>query len=81
MADYNVFSEIRRNEMPSDPATRADVQHVLDHGYVVLENVFTLAEAEEAKAELRRLNGADPLTGRNKFEGLDTTRIYSLLNK
>jgi hypothetical protein len=81
MADYTVFKEIPRHQMPSDPVARADIQHVLEHGYVVLENIFTLAEAEEAKAELRRLSGSDPLKGRNKFEGLDTTRIYSLLNK
>jgi hypothetical protein len=80
--NYTVYpDDIPRHEMPSDPRTRVDIEHVLEHGYVVLENVFTVVEAEEAKAELRRLSGSDPMTGRNNFEGLDTTRIYSLLNK
>ena len=67
--------------LPSHPQTRTDILSVLEHGYVVLPNVFSKAEAEEAKAELRRLSGTNPLKGRNAFEGLDTSRIYSLLNK
>ncbi len=66
---------------PTDPISRADIQHVLSHGYVVLNDVFTAFEAEEAKTEMRRLGGDVPLKGRNPFEGLNTNRIYSLLNK
>ena len=66
---------------PTDAISRADIQHVLEHGYIVLNDLFTQSEAEEAKAEMRRLSGDGPLKGRNPFEGLNTNRIYSLLNK
>jgi hypothetical protein len=65
----------------SDPQFQQDIEHVHEHGYVILENVFTRDEAEAAKQEIARLSGHDPKTGRNDFEGLDTNRIYSLLNK
>jgi hypothetical protein len=68
-------------ELPGDPKTRSNVQHVLDDGYVVLQNLFTKQDAEAAIAEVRRLSGSAPKRGRNPFEGLDTNRIYSLLNK
>jgi len=48
---------------------------------VILENCFSKAEAEDAKAEIGRLGGKEPESGRNPFEGLKTNRIYSLLNK
>ena len=67
--------------MPEDSQTREDIEHVLKHGYVVLKDVFTQEEAEEARADMRRLHGEKPLGGRNDFEGLDTNRVYSLLNK
>lgn len=67
--------------MPTDPQTRRDVEEVLENGYIILENSFTLAEAAEAKAEIDRLSGEHPEAGRNPFEGLKTNRIYSLLNK
>lgn len=67
--------------LPTDPVDRANIQHVLKHGYVVLENCFSKEEAEAAKAEIDRLSGSAPVTGRNAFEGLNTNRIYSLLNK
>ena len=67
--------------LPEDPVSRADVQHVLEHGFVILENVFTKAEANEAVAELQRLSGEAPKSGRNTFEGFSTNRVYALLNK
>lgn len=69
------------HKLPTDPKHRANVEHVLEHGYVVLKDAFSKQEAEEAKAEMRRLGGARPKRGRNPFEGKDTNRIYSLLNK
>ncbi|KAF2432123.1 phytanoyl-CoA dioxygenase [Tothia fuscella] len=66
---------------PSNPQTRADIEHVLEHGYVILEDCFSKAEAEDAKKEIRRLSGDSPEPGRNPFEGLKTNRIYALLNK
>lgn len=70
-----------RNPMPKDPVDRANVVKVLRDGYVVIENCFTKQEAEAAKAEIDRLSGSAPIAGRNAFEGLNTNRIYSLLNK
>lgn len=69
------------HSMPSDPKTRANIEHVLEHGYVIIPNAFSTQDAEAAKAEMLRLSGARPKAGRNPFEGLDTNRIYSLLNK
>lgn len=74
-------SNVRWRDLPTDPISRADIEHVLEHGYVILHNVFTKDEAEAAKAEIQRLSGSSPLKGRNPFEGIDTTRVYSLLNK
>ncbi|KAI9713446.1 MAG: hypothetical protein M1820_000828 [Bogoriella megaspora] len=67
--------------LPSDPSARSDVEQVMEHGYIVMKDVFTRGEAESVKTEIKRLTGSAPLTGRNNFEGVDTTRIYSLLNK
>lgn len=79
---FDFYSKaVGRKALPRDPVTRADVEHVLEHGYVVLPDCFTKAEAKEARDEILRLLGREPLGGRNAFEGLDTNRIYSLLNK
>ena len=72
---------LKKKPLPDDPATRADVEHVIKHGYVILPNCFTKEEAKEARDEIQRLLGETPLGGRNPFEGLSTNRIYSLLNK
>lgn len=81
MAPFNLFSKAPKRELPSDPTWCADIEGVLAYGYVVLNDVFTKAVAEEAKAEMRRLTGNAPLKGHNPFEGISTNRIYSLLNK
>jgi len=72
---------VPENSLPQSPIDRANIEHVLKHGYVVLEDVFTKENAEEAKSEMRRLSGEQAKKGRNPFEGLDTIRVYSLLNK
>ncbi|KAK2749370.1 hypothetical protein FQN57_006302 [Myotisia sp. PD_48] len=79
----DAYQAITRNPkpLPTNPIDRANVEHVLQHGYVVLENCFTKEEAQEAKDEMVRLNGKNPSRGRNAFEGLNTNRIYSLINK
>jgi hypothetical protein len=41
--------------LPSDPTLRADIEHVLEHGYVILPNCFSKAEAREAREEIVRL--------------------------
>ncbi|KAF2181810.1 PhyH-domain-containing protein [Zopfia rhizophila CBS 207.26] len=69
---------------PTDPQALRDIEHVEKHGYVILEDVFSIAEAEEAKAEIERLRTKDasgPKGGRNEFEGWRTERIYGLLDK
>lgn len=72
---------LRERELPDDPATRRDVEEVIKNGYIILENSFSLEAAAEAKAEIERLNAGAPEVGRNSFEGLNTNRIYGLLNK
>jgi hypothetical protein len=62
------------------------INHITEHGYVVIPNAFSSEEIEEAKAEVRRLasaprTGGASLRGRNTFEGLKTQRIYALANK
>jgi ectoine hydroxylase-related dioxygenase (phytanoyl-CoA dioxygenase family) len=79
---FNFTSGILQGKpLPSDPVARADIEHVLEHGYVILPDCFTKAEAKEAREEIKRLLGDNPLGGRNAFEGINTNRIYSLLNK
>ena len=81
MAPFKLYSEDPKRKLPEDPKSRSDVEAILANGYVILDDVFTKAEAEEAKGEMRRLSGKAPLKGRNSFEGVNTNRIYSLLNK
>lgn len=81
-ASFKIYTRaVERKPLPEDPTLRADIEHVLEHGYVVIPNCFTKAEAKEARDEIVRLLGHQPLGGRNKFEGINTNRIYSLLNK
>jgi hypothetical protein len=71
-------------QKPTDPQTLKDIEHVEEHGYIILENVFSVTKAEEAKAEINRLRTKDlsgPSAGRNEFEGFQTERIYGLLDK
>ncbi|KFY18171.1 hypothetical protein V492_00106 [Pseudogymnoascus sp. VKM F-4246] len=81
MASRSVMSRNAGPGLPKDPVAVADISHVETHGYVILPSIIPLEEVQAAKAEIVRLSGATPLKGRVPFEGLDTTRIYSLLNK
>lgn len=76
-----ISTTLQRKPLPTDERTRANIEHVLKHGYVILPDCFTKAEAQEAKDEMDRLSGKEPMVGRNGFEGFNTNRIYSLLNK
>lgn len=67
--------------LPTEPSLRRDIEHVQEHGYVILREQFSREDAREAREEIWRLLGHTPLTGRNPFEGEATHRIYSLLNK
>ncbi|MAD16989.1 MAG: phytanoyl-CoA dioxygenase [Alteromonadaceae bacterium] len=58
--------------------TQADLKHVEEHGYIVIENVLSGDEITTVK------NSISPLlneTGRNSFEGYKTQRLYGVLNK
>jgi hypothetical protein len=75
------FTSTPHKPLPEDSQLRADILHVLEHGYVILPDQFSPQAARAAKDGINRLSGADPEAGRNPFEGLKTNRIYSLLNK
>ncbi|KAH7261635.1 phytanoyl-CoA dioxygenase family protein [Fusarium tricinctum] len=69
-----------------DPSNQENINSVIKNGYVILENLFTDTEVEQACEELKHLAespAAGPASsgGRNKFEGFLTNRIYALLNK
>ena len=79
-----VGADRRLKKAPSSNEGRIQelVDHINEHGYVVLPNIYTQAEMEEAKAEVSRLEEAHEATrGRNTFEGEKTDRIYALANK
>jgi len=62
------------------------IDHVLEHGYVILERIFTREQVDKANAELARLealqtSGPASKGGRNSFEGFHTKRIYALADK
>ena len=75
------YTDTPHKPLPSDPSLSSDIKHVLEHGYVILQNQFSKDKARDTIAEIDRLSGTDPEAGRNDFEGLKTNRIYSLLNK
>jgi len=69
-----------------DPAVAHLIDHVLEHGYVILPSIFTPAEVSTANNELERLeseknSGPASQAGRNDFEGFNTGRIYALADK
>jgi hypothetical protein len=67
--------------LPEDPVKRADIEAVLKDGYVALHNLLTEEDIEILKEDVVRMTGEKPKLGRHIFEGADTVRIYSLLNK
>ncbi len=60
------------------PETAADHAALMRDGYVVIERLLDAKTCEAIRAESRRLLGA---TGRNRFEGLKTQRVYNVLAK
>jgi hypothetical protein len=93
----NVNSEVgadqrlgrRGTAAPRDARIQGLIDHVVEHGYVIIPEAFTDEEIREAKAELKRLEIAAPkigssstrTRGRNTFEGRKTHRIYGLAGK
>lgn len=57
---FKIYSRASdRKPLPEDPALRADIEHVLEHGYVILPDCFSKAEAKEARDEIDRLLSKD----------------------
>ncbi|KAH7205116.1 uncharacterized protein BKA55DRAFT_629165 [Fusarium redolens] len=83
-SDVGTYAKLFNKKV--DPHNEDLIHSVIENGFVILENMFTEAEVEEACQELKRLSESDaagPASsgGRNKFEGFRTNRIYALLNK
>jgi hypothetical protein len=60
------------------PETEADHAALMRDGYVIIERLLDAKTCEAIRAESCRLLGA---TGRNRFEGLKTQRVYNVLAK
>jgi hypothetical protein len=68
------------------PSIQHFIDHILEHSYVILQNIYTTAQVDLANRELARLDAlgyAGPASkgGRNSFEGFNTNRIYALTDK
>ncbi|KAH8897150.1 phytanoyl-CoA dioxygenase family protein [Thozetella sp. PMI_491] len=80
------FGRFGQKSAQSDLRVQKLIESTVENGFVVIQNAFTEAEIEEAKAELLRLSrtpqaGPAAERGRNPFEGLSTQRIYALIDK
>lgn len=68
-----------------DSSVQHLIDHVLEHGYVILPNIFTPEQVEIANSEVARLETLDAgpaaVAGRNHFEGFKTGRVYALADK
>jgi len=69
-----------------DSSVQHLIDHVIEHGYVILPSIYTREQVDTANAELARLeslqsSGPASKAGRNPFEGLNTKRIYALPDK
>ncbi|KAN0108787.1 phytanoyl-CoA-dioxygenase-like protein [Hyaloscypha variabilis] len=68
-----------------DPSVAPLIEHVLQHGYVILPSLFPASLTSRALTELTHLSslssGPASQGGRNPFEGLKTRRIYALADK
>jgi hypothetical protein len=63
--------------LPAD-VVKADLHSVATKGYVIIENLLSVAEVQKVKAAC---NDLLDYTGRNDFEGLKTQRVYAVLSK
>jgi hypothetical protein len=69
-----------------DPSVASLIDQVILHGYVILPNLFSPSQVSAANAEiasLEALKSSGPASkgGRTDFEGLNTRRIYALVDK
>ncbi|RFU32323.1 hypothetical protein B7463_g4024, partial [Scytalidium lignicola] len=69
-----------------DPSVAHYIDHVLEHGYVILPEIYSSSLVSNALDELARIEaqesaGPASRAGRNAFEGFKTGRIYALTDK
>jgi ectoine hydroxylase-related dioxygenase (phytanoyl-CoA dioxygenase family) len=62
------------------PGGQHVAQQLIEDGYVIVGGLMTAADLQAARADLTRVLAATP-TGRNRFEGLATQRVYALFAK
>ena len=62
------------------PTVAAILQEMDEHGYCIVENMWSPLRAAAVRAELAAILASTP-TGRNSFEGAKTRRIYALFAK
>jgi hypothetical protein len=87
-SEVGANKRLRRSDAV-DPRIQGLIDHVQEHGYVIIEGAFTAEEVREAKDEVKRLSSLPTVAqassgkakGRNTFEGLRTQRIYGLAGK
>lgn len=82
----DVGTDKRLFRKPVDSSNQENINSVIKNGCVIIKNLFTDTEVEQACQELKYIAespAAGPASsgGRNKFEGFQTNRIYALLNK
>ena len=68
-------------KLPKDNQSIEDIKFVEEHGYILFPSLLDPQLVQDALAEIDRMTAPDALSGRNSFEGTNTNRIYSLLNK
>lgn len=64
----------------TDAALETEIAALHEHGYVVIHDAISTATTRRVREQLEPyLQGEHP--GRNEFEGLDSERVYALLDK
>ncbi|GAM43660.1 hypothetical protein TCE0_060f18649 [Talaromyces pinophilus] len=61
--------------LPEDPVKRADVESVLQNGYVALDNLLTEEDVQSLREEVDRMTGENPRKGRHMFEGIRSRKF------
>jgi len=84
IADYRTgdhaktYKQLRPSKERDTPMITADYETLIRRGYVIIENLLTPETCEEIKAQCLPLLRHQ---GRNRFEGLETQRVYDVLSK
>jgi hypothetical protein len=72
------FKQLQPSPERKSALINQDFQTLMSEGYVIIENLITPSQCAQIKNQCMPLMG---LTGRNKFEGEKTQRIYNVLGK